>query len=462
MPRSDRIPDVFCREHSSDRSSINSKKLPVGSSSNVFENFKALSVSSEGSYNRKPRETVAQRMFALHHSQPGSKAADGANKPATPMLGDSLLDPPQSLQMYHKRYQSPSRSGSPSLEAPDHLLSCAQKNCSRRYEKSIALNDFSEAEPMPCRECGHVSRQMFAADDECHRRDAVSRSYAMLKYNKCARASDPTPWTSKDAHSFCQTLNKQNFISSCGGNHPAQNFAPSFIQCLSDDKTANKWTKFKEKKLRVEEQDYEFPFRKPLSKLVTSEKPHYTDFTCSKKLSLDFRNKVTEESVKYVYHPMKAVDFEKRNASVQTDQSELGASLPHSKTWSMGLCHSPSNVSATSHQHVLKSSEANLQTKDEALSPIQRSFRECNEFDYNGHVIPSENQKAIFRRSLDSATSMVFHNRTSLPLTSSPVSLSKCLRPDPDKYIYMSKDHFLGASLHNPIIWIICCWSFGT
>ncbi len=39
------------------------------------------------------------------------------------MLGDSLLDPPQSLQKFPpKRYQSPSRCGSPSLETPEHLL----------------------------------------------------------------------------------------------------------------------------------------------------------------------------------------------------------------------------------------------------------------------------------------------------------------------------------------------------
>ena len=39
------------------------------------------------------------------------------------MLGDSLLDPPQSLKKIPpKRYQSPSRCGSPSLEAPEHLL----------------------------------------------------------------------------------------------------------------------------------------------------------------------------------------------------------------------------------------------------------------------------------------------------------------------------------------------------
>ena len=39
------------------------------------------------------------------------------------ILSESLLDPPQSLQKIPpKRYQSPSRCGSPRLEAPDHLL----------------------------------------------------------------------------------------------------------------------------------------------------------------------------------------------------------------------------------------------------------------------------------------------------------------------------------------------------
>ena len=40
------------------------------------------------------------------------------------ILGDSLLDPPQNInKMTPRRYQSPSRCGSPSLEAPEHLLS---------------------------------------------------------------------------------------------------------------------------------------------------------------------------------------------------------------------------------------------------------------------------------------------------------------------------------------------------
>lgn len=43
--------------------------------------------------------------------------------------GESLLDPPQSLAMYPKRYQSPSRCGSPSLETPEHLLFGGMRKC---------------------------------------------------------------------------------------------------------------------------------------------------------------------------------------------------------------------------------------------------------------------------------------------------------------------------------------------
>ncbi|XP_033611272.1 uncharacterized protein LOC111874184 isoform X3 [Cryptotermes secundus] len=41
---------------------------------------------------------------------------------ADPLLGESLLDPPQSLDLFTRRYQSPSRCGSPSLEAPEYLM----------------------------------------------------------------------------------------------------------------------------------------------------------------------------------------------------------------------------------------------------------------------------------------------------------------------------------------------------
>lgn len=62
------------------------------------------------------KSLVKARLHECQEKLPRSDSMDS-------MLGDSLLDPPQSLQkMPPRRYQSPSRCGSPSLEAPDHLL----------------------------------------------------------------------------------------------------------------------------------------------------------------------------------------------------------------------------------------------------------------------------------------------------------------------------------------------------
>ena len=82
------------------------------------------------------RSLVKARLAAAESSAPCPTAVVAASvKAACPggrltksdsmdsMLGESLLDPPQSLsRMTPRRYQSPSRCGSPSLEAPDHLL----------------------------------------------------------------------------------------------------------------------------------------------------------------------------------------------------------------------------------------------------------------------------------------------------------------------------------------------------
>ena len=57
------------------------------------------------------------------------------------MLGDSLLDPPQSLmKIPPKRYQSPSRCGSPSLEAPEHLMFGREKNRQREGKGEKIIN----------------------------------------------------------------------------------------------------------------------------------------------------------------------------------------------------------------------------------------------------------------------------------------------------------------------------------
>ena len=61
------------------------------------------------------------------------------------MLGDSLLDPPHSLaKMPPRRYQSPSRCGSPSLEAPEPLMGLRNQQPPPSYEQAVAGRSESE------------------------------------------------------------------------------------------------------------------------------------------------------------------------------------------------------------------------------------------------------------------------------------------------------------------------------
>merc|ERR1740123_2722107 len=61
------------------------------------------------------------------------------------MLGDSLLDPPQSLaKMAPRRYQSPSRCGSPSLEAPEPLM-VSRGQPLPSYDQAMAMRGEAES-----------------------------------------------------------------------------------------------------------------------------------------------------------------------------------------------------------------------------------------------------------------------------------------------------------------------------
>lgn len=77
---------------------------------------------------------------SVHHPLPRSDSMDS-------MLGDSLLDPPQSLtKIPPKRYQSPSRCGSPSLETPEYLMFGTKRREKRDSfgKKSIYINSKHE------------------------------------------------------------------------------------------------------------------------------------------------------------------------------------------------------------------------------------------------------------------------------------------------------------------------------
>ena len=62
------------------------------------------------------------------------------------MLGSSLLDPPHSLaKIPPRRYQSPSRCGSPSLEAPEPLMGLRNQAAPPPYEQAVAQRSEGES-----------------------------------------------------------------------------------------------------------------------------------------------------------------------------------------------------------------------------------------------------------------------------------------------------------------------------
>lgn len=95
--------------------------------------------------------------------------------------------------------------------------------------------------------------------------------------------------------------------------------------------------------------------------------------------------------------------------------------------------------------------------KTRLLDPLDISF-ESFEFDWSRYEnlgervekrraeeedddsVPSSNKKNAFRKSLHSATSMVFHNRTGLPLTSSPAPMRRGVKFDFDSGISNPKE----------------------
>ena len=72
-------------------------------------------------------------------------------------------------------------------------------------------------------------------------------------------------------------------------------------------------------------------------------------------------------------------------------------------------------------------------------SSFHFSEKRRNSFD-DDDLIPSSNKKNAFRKSFDSATSMVFQSRNGLPLTSSPAPMRRGIKFDFDVSINTPKD----------------------
>jgi hypothetical protein len=136
MGRSDEIPEVVCAH------TLEQPQLPDDDEEESVSKLPPVAGTSSGDLplHQRPTEDLRRSLVKARLAATESAAAAAGGKGAAAaaatcgrplaksdsmdsMLGESLLDPPPSMsRMAPRRYQSPSRCGSPSLEAPDHLL----------------------------------------------------------------------------------------------------------------------------------------------------------------------------------------------------------------------------------------------------------------------------------------------------------------------------------------------------
>ncbi|KAK8743209.1 hypothetical protein OTU49_017399 [Cherax quadricarinatus] len=110
LPRSDNVPVVVCHELHEEEEEVDallSQGFAPGSSQNKKTEL--------GKCDDDLRRSMMKAKLAENSRISRSESPDT-------QLGESLLDPPNSLTRFPRRYQSPSRSGSPSLETPEHLI----------------------------------------------------------------------------------------------------------------------------------------------------------------------------------------------------------------------------------------------------------------------------------------------------------------------------------------------------
>lgn len=233
-----------------------------------------------------------------------------SSSPGDTMLGESLLDPPNSLCMFPKRYQSPSRCGSPSLEVPEHLM-FGKTRRSRPQRRPV------------------VERFLKKTQD-----DSLS-----------CYCDDLEPLPKEEMEEVLERLRERQAR-------------------FKGDDTLSAYVK----EMRVEEKQ-----------MPRFKKNHKTENTRNPNV---LQTSGYSEQVK--------------------NETNLMQEVP--PDWSAV------NIKKCGHF---------LSRRDDILTDEREILQE------QSTIIPSAEEKALFRRSLDSATDLVFHQKSGLPLTSSPAPIRK-------------------------------------
>ncbi|CAL1297104.1 unnamed protein product [Larinioides sclopetarius] len=463
-PRCGEIPIVPCHKHSK-------PNLPL----------KTLKGSSE--------------VYNLHNPSPGGTyALDGilpmgtssrTSSPADSMLGESLLDPPNSLCMYPKRYQSPSRCGSPSIEVPEHLMfgkakvkreeptpqrrsrpqrrpvveRFLKKNLGdplcgpsdvkpRTFDKQIAAKD----KPPDIFSLKRDAVLNYCSIEDCMKhvpKEELDRVLERLRSRHCWNKSTTDDRRGLDVSDLQKEKNlhnkplesyfenmtldsgildqnrdcKQNqFVRGHKQNSSKQ--TSKQLSWLSED---NSIKKFCDKKSKSS---------------IPSEKLSYIPNTGEGKphSSVDFKENQSENSLTQrlnlqnnIYSGFKRnqsnIHSKLKTNSAISEDSRLLRKQTYQHNFNVGSPEQSSVHSKCSSVNIKKCG-ALLSKNDDEIADERELPELCSDnqiLDDKETIqdFPSAEKKAIFRRSLDSATSLVFHKRSGLPLTSSPAPTRK-------------------------------------
>lgn len=363
-------------------------------------------------------------------------------EPADLLLGESLLDPPQSLQMYPRRYQSPSRCGSPSVEVPEHLMFGPRAQSPLEASPEPAM--LAEGRRGRPQRRPVIERFLKKSGEAMHKELFKVDPGTSPKQHKEEKAPDAPFWPIQGP-SFCKE-GQAGTVPEGRRQSFQENQQELRLLLLNSDCNERASASV------------------PLAKAATV--PHLD--RCGSTLKQSFKNLslcpesrpsskhkpslCNSSSVPVSGEPLLNLEHDlKRTSQAQskepcldngktTLQTECEQSVSASQSSSTGNCilfenavGEGSHKKAVGHSRTWSEGLCDLKLKDGVVGKGSQIFSNlihkhkvrqlmCKA---RTHPVPTAAERAQFRRSLDSATSMVFHQKTGLPLTSSPAPLRK-------------------------------------
>ncbi|XP_067142988.1 atos homolog protein A [Centruroides vittatus] len=484
-PRCGKIPKLECFKHNVVCDGFESPKPSISKIKSVLEEECGANCKDDDFC---PEDGIINEQFSSTFKPPSQKVMQNKS-PADCMLGESLLDPPPSLQMYPKRYQSPSRCGSPSIEVPEHLMFGKAANVRREAERNRIHSQGKErSRPQRRPVIERFLKKNFNDDDRIGKEEISGKhtlpSSERLEGMKSKLKLDQNDMevcnyvcngndTSIPLEEMQHVLNRLR--QRCPGTKhstntsqiPFQTEKPSVfniipqrtdLPCSSKQKylSLNETTERtlyqkQSKTTEIKSKLAKFTEECKIQKNIATENEFESSFL-STKLNSDISDQLNSVPSVNNAHSISNVKSEKRikcasnndmrdsgnenfktvcitsdsvinnNVDIQTYQEELNEMSTNQNF--NNKCDCFQNVCQN------KSWIAGLGYGGQKSSLVQNLLRagalaKENDLDRKSHLVPSADQKAQFRRSLDSATCMVFHQKTGLPLTSSPAPIRK-------------------------------------